>query len=336
MPTWSASVRSPDNAMRRAFITGITGQTGSYLSEHLVEAGWEVHGLVRNPDLLEAEYQRDHPLVTLHHGDLYAESSLVDVLEGVRPDVIFNLGGLSSVGASWANPDQVAIINGVRVGSVLDHALQRTKEGDPVTVVQASSAEIFGDSAEVPQNESTPIRPVNPYGAAKALGHHLVGVYRRAGVAATSAILYNHESPRRPPHFVTRKITLGAARVSLGLDQFITLGNLDVERDWGWAPDYARALALAADGQAGDYVVATGIVHTVRDFVRMAFEAAGVADWESRVKQDPAFMRAQDASVQQGDATRAREVLGWQPTVALDEIVRRMVENDIAQLRAGL
>ncbi len=255
------------------------------------------------------------------------------IVGDVAPDAIFNLGGLTSVGLSWEQPDLTARITGLAVATLLDAAMTLQRDtGRVVAFVQASSAEMFGDAKDVPQTESTPIAPVNPYGAAKAYAHHLVGVYRGAGLAATSCILYNHESPRRPPQFVTRKITAGVARIAAGLDDSLTLGNLDAVRDWGWAPDYAAALALAADGEPADYVIATGVAHTVRDFVAAAFAAVGIDDWTRHVRQDPAFMRPQDAPRLVGDASLARRVLGWRPTVGFDAIVRAMVEADIELL----
>ncbi len=319
--------------MNTALITGITGQTGSYLCELLVGLGWEVHGLVRDADDLEPLFRERCPQAILHTGDLASEESIRSTIFAVRPDSIFNLGGLSSVGDSWSTPELTGLINGLRVGTLLQAALELSEEaGRSVSVAQASSAEIFGCAEQIPQNEATPINPVNPYGAAKAYAHHLVGVYRAKGLAASSCILYNHESPRRPESFVTRKITMGVAKIALGIEKRLVLGNLDVQRDWGWAPDYARAIALAA-ATPGDYVIATGKAHTVRDFVRTAFAAAGLADWQPYVEQDPAFMRAQDAPTQLGDASRAEQVLGWRPSVDFDEVVRRMVEHDLSMLR---
>jgi GDPmannose 4,6-dehydratase len=255
------------------------------------------------------------------------------VVETVQPDAIFNLGGISSVAQSWEQPEATARITGGGAASLLGLAWKLQQDaGRPVSFVQASSAEMFGNSIDRPQTEQSRIQPLNPYGAAKAWAHHLVGVYREVGLNASSCILYNHESPRRPEAFVTRKITTGVARIARGLDTHIALGNLDAERDWGWAPDYARALILAA-GKPGDYIVATGVAHTVRDFVAAAFSAAGIDDWQPYVTVDPRFVRPTDAQALVGDPTRAKAVLGWQPTVEFADIVRAMVEADLARFR---
>ncbi len=319
--------------MRTALITGITGQTGSYLCEQLVASGWAVHGMVRDADDLEQSLHERSPAAVLHSGDLADDARLSGLVEKIAPDAIFNLGGLTSVAQSWEQPQLTARVTGLAVATLLDAAERLQRDAaKPVAFVQASSAELFGNAADVPQTESTRIAPLNPYGAAKAYAHHLVGVYRANGLHATSCILYNHESPRRPEQFVTRKITSGVARIAAGLDDTLTLGNLDARRDWGWAPDYAGALALAVDGEAGDYIIATGIVHTVRDFVAAAFAAAGIDDWERFVRQDPRFMRPQDAPALVGDATRARDILGWTPSVAFEQIVAAMVESDREKL----
>ncbi len=319
--------------MRTALITGISGQTGSYLADQLLEDGWVVHGLVRESDRRPASSVEPSPV--LHDGDLADAARLDELVDSLAPDVVFNLGGLTSVAASWHSPIETEAVTARPVAVLLD-ACRRSAErtGRRVAFVQASSAEMFGQAEEVPQRESTPIRPLNPYGAAKAYGHHLVGVYRAAGVDASSCILFNHESPRRPETFVTRKITAGVARIHLGLESRLRLGNLDAVRDWGWAPDYARALALAA-GHPGDYVIATGVAHSVAEFVAMAFAAVGITDWRSHVEQDPAFMRPADAAIQTGDASRAREVLGWSPTMDLESIVSAMVAHDVALLGAS-
>lgn len=322
--------------MRRVFLTGITGQTGSYLAEQLIADGWQVHGLVRPADGGRDALSRYAPAAQLHEGDLADAGRLQHLVEKVAPSVIFNLGGISSVARSWEDPLGTAAVTAMPVGILLDAALAlQERSGNPVTFVQASSAEIFGLAEESPQDEATPVRPSNPYGAAKAYGHHLVGVYRARGLAGASCILYNHESPRRPVQFVTRKITRAVARISLGLQDRLSLGNLDARRDWGWAPDVARALAAAAS-TPDDYVIATGVAHSVRDFVAAAFQAAGISDWEPLVDVDAALIRHGDAALQVGDAGKARRVLGWRPSVSFDDMVRAMVETDLAEAADGL
>lgn len=315
-----------------ALITGVTGQDGTYLSQSLLQRGYQVHGLVRHEDFVPLAPGADATAgVTAHAGDLRDSAGLRRLVLEVRPDHIYNLAGQTSVAASWDDPLDTLETSGYPVGVLLEAAWElQEQRGEPVRVVQASSAEIFGNAAQSPQNEGTPIAPVSPYGVAKALGHFLVGTYRQRGLHASSVILYNHESPLRPATFVTRKITQGAARIAQGLESTLALGNLDVQRDWGWAPDYVEAMRLAAEQPAaGDYVIGTGASHSVRDFVEAAFRASGITDWEQHVEIDPAFVRPADPALQLADSSKAREVLGWAPTVDFDELVRRMVEADL-------
>ena len=314
----------------RALVTGATGQDGSYLVEQLLAEGVEVHALVRG----EEPDGRPRPNlpggVHAHIADLIDGDRLEAVIGEVEPAEVYNLGGLSSVALSWQEPALTAQVSGVAVARLLKaaHDLQE-RTGRPVRVVQASSAEVYGHAVQIPQDEDTPVRPLTPYGAAKAYGHMLVAVYRARGLHASSCILYNHESPRRPETFVTRKVTAAAARIAAGLQDELAMGNLDARRDWGWAPDYVAAMVLAARADEGrDYVVATGVGHSVRDFVAAAFTAAGMRDWERYVTLDPRFARPSDAPEQLGDASRARELLGWAPTVPFEEIVARMVRHD--------
>lgn len=313
----------------RALVTGATGQDGSYLVEQLLHEGAEVHALVRETDSapLPAAVQR-------HRGDLTDEASLRAVVDAVAPTELYNLGGLSSVALSWQEPALTAQVSGVAVGHLLTAALDlQNRAGRPIRFVQASSAEIFADTEQVPQDETTPVRPLTPYGAAKAYAHHLVAVYRARGLHASSCILYNHESPRRPETFVTRKITAGVARIVQGHQTELAMGNLDVRRDWGWAPDYVGAMVLAMRAeQPSDYVIATGVAHSVREFVAAAFRAAGVDEWEHLVTLDPRFARPSDAPELVGDPRLARDVLGWTPTVTFDEVVARMVAHDLELL----
>ncbi|MDO7881141.1 GDP-mannose 4,6-dehydratase [Salinibacterium soli] len=311
--------------MSRVLITGITGQDGSYLAEQLVAEGHEVHGTALRSDDAVAGAE-------VHVVDL-AQPGIGDLVRSVEPDEVYNLAAVSSVFQSWQQPALTAAVNGVAAAEMLAACRDLTEAGHPVRFVQASSAEIFGVPSEIPQTESTAIRPTSPYGAAKAYAHSLVNVYRGAGVWAASCILYNHESPRRPEQFVTRKITASAARIARGLQERLELGSLSARRDWGWAPDYADALRLAlrAD-EPDDYVIATGVSHSVEDFVAAAFSRVGIDDWRSVVTTSEGLLRPGDAPQQVGDATHARDVLGWSPTLGFSEIVDAMVDADLAAL----
>lgn len=310
--------------MTRAFITGIGGQDGSYLAERLVAEGVEVHALVLHADGQPAFCP---PEVTLHVGDIADVESTRRLLLDLSPDEVYNLAAISSVAQSWDEPDLTARVNGLAAVALMESARQA---GDRVRFVQASSAEIFGEAASSPQSEDTPVRPVNPYGAAKAYAHLAAGVARARGQHVSSIVLYNHESPRRPERFVTRKITATVAAIARGQADHLALGNLDARRDWGWAPDYVDALRRAAlSDEPGDFVVATGQAHSVRDFVAAAFSAAGITDWEPLVRVDERFVRPADPTELVGDSSRAREVLGWTPTVDFSEVVARMVRADL-------
>ncbi|QSR32829.1 GDP-mannose 4,6 dehydratase [Nocardioides sp. S5] len=307
----------------RALITGIGGQDGTYLAERLVGEGMEVHALVLSADGPPAHCPDD---VVLHTGDLGDLVATRELVRDVAPTEVYNLAAISSVAQSWDEPDLTAHVNGQAAVALMESA---RLVGD-VRLVQASSAEIFGEPAESPQTESTPVAPLNPYGAAKAFAHLSARVFRQRGLHVSSAILYNHESPRRHERFVTRKITSTVAAIARGDADELVLGNLDARRDWGWAPDYVDAMVRAARAdEPSDYVVATGRAHSVREFVAAAFAAAGVAEWEHLVRQDQAFFRPADPTELVGDASKAREVLGWAPTVGFEEIVARMVAADL-------
>lgn len=312
---------------RKAFITGISGQDGFYLAQHLLSAGWQVHGMSRSEDVSDELSAQ----VVLHIGDLTDSARLYALVEEVKPDTIFNLGGTSSVAASWQAPYQTSISTGAASIALLEAAwLLQEQNGHEIRFVQASSAEIFGSASQVPQNERTPVSPITPYGSAKAFAHHAVATYRARGLFASSAILYNHESYRRPATFVTRRITLGVAAIALGIRDRLSLGNLNAVRDFGWAPDYVQALALMATAdQADDFVVATGISHTVREFAANAFAAAGIADGLEHVDIDDRFTRAVDAPEMRGDPSKISETLGWSATTNFQGIVQRMVEHDM-------
>jgi GDPmannose 4,6-dehydratase len=314
----------------RALVTGITGQDGGYLAERLLSESYEVHGLVHDGDAAVADLLARCPSVTLHSGDLQSGPSLAAAVAAADPDEIYNLAGISSVAFSWEQPVLTADITALGAARLLDEArLLQERRGRPVRFVQASSAEIFGNVGGV-QDESTPLAPTSPYGAAKAYAHQLCGLYRSVGVFAVSMVLFNHESPRRPPTFVTRKITQTVALIAQGKASALVLGNLDARRDWGWAPDYVDAMVRAARAStADDYVVATGEAHSVRDFALAAFARVGITDGADRIRVDSALVRPGDPPVLVGDATRARTVLGWAPTVTFEELVGRMVDADL-------
>lgn len=317
-----------------ALITGISGQDGSYLAESLATQGYDVHGIIRSRSREDAGDGVLSGDVVLHEADITDTAHLASIIAEVAPTEIYSLAALSSVWQSWADPVRTAQINSLPVAQILESAWQlQEKSGSPVRVVQASSAELFGNALESPQNEETAIRPTSPYGAAKAYSHYMVGLYRQRGLFASSCILYNHESPRRPETFVTRKITAAAARISRGLQDGLELGTLDTRRDWGWAPDYARALELAVHAEtADDFVIATGETHSIADFAALAFSRVGIDDWQKHVSVSDAFARPLDSAEQLGDAHRARTVLGWAPTKSFEDIVAAMVDNDLALL----
>lgn len=315
--------------MNRAFVTGISGQDGSYLAERLLADGVEVHALHHH---VEAAPAYCPPEVVLHSGDLTDAAAIRRLVLDLAPDEVYNLAAISSVAQSWEEPALVASVNGTAAVALMESALAaQERAGRPVRLVQASSAEIFGQPATSPQDEGTPVAPTNPYGEAKAEAHRAAAAYRDRGLHAVSAILYNHESPRRPERFVSRKITSTVAAIARGHADRLVLGSLDVRRDWGWAPDYVDALVRAARTEvAQDFVIATGVSHSVREFVAAAFRCAGLGDWESQVGTDPALVRPVDATELRGDPTRAERVLGWRPRVDFEELVRRMVAADLA------
>lgn len=317
-----------------AFVTGATGQDGSYLCERLLAEGVEVHALSHQASSPGTPVGAWQSQVHWHEGDLGQPATLQDLLLEVSPNEVYNLGGISSVAYSWDEPIETAQVTGLGAASLFDAAWRlQESTGSAVRVVQASSAEIFGSPDVSPQDEDTPVRPVSPYGAAKAFAHHLAGTYRARGLGVSALILYNHESPRRPSSFVTRKITRGAAAISLGHQSELALGNLDSVRDWGWAPDFVDAMVRANRVPvADDYVIATGQAHSVRDFVIAAFDAVGIDDWESRVRIDPAFFRPSDPATLVGDASKARSALGWRTTMSFEAMIAAMVDQDLEDL----
>lgn len=324
--------------MTRALLTGVTGQDGYYLARLLLSEGVEVHGVAREGDVALADLTAELPDVTIHLGDLSDQESVDRAVRDSRPDEVYNLAGLSSVAQSWSEPALTADVTGAGAVRVMQAVLSYAdRTGREIRLLQASSAEIFGEPGTSPQDERTPLRPLSPYGAAKAFGHTMAGVLRSRGLHASTVILYNHESPRRPDTFVSRKITKAAAAIAAGSTQPLVLGNVDAARDWGYAADYVRAMRLAVGhDEPGDYVVATGVAHTVRDLVRVAFDAAGIPDWERHVRTDPALVRPQEAVQLVGDAGRARAVLGWQPATTFEELIALMVAHDVTELAGGV
>ena len=317
--------------MKRALITGITGQDGSYLAELLLEKGYDVRGLVRRSSTERFErIEHLRSRLTLNQGDLLDQRSLVDALRASRPDEIYNLAAMSYVAVSWVQPTLTAEFSGVGVTRILEAVREACPQA---RFYQASSSEMFGKVREVPQTELTPFYPRSPYGVAKAYGHFITVNYRESyDLHATSGILFNHESPRRGLEFVTRKITWHAAAIKLGLATELRLGNLDAERDWGFAKDYVEAMWLMLQrDEPADYVIATGIAHSVRDVVEVAFDQAGIAV-EDRVVLDPAFVRPAEVERLIGDHSKATEQLGWTPTTDFETMIRLMVDADIALL----
>ncbi|WP_426592764.1 GDP-mannose 4,6-dehydratase [Cellulomonas sp. McL0617] len=321
--------------MTTAFVTGISGQDGTILAAALAADGIEVHGLVRSADE-EAQQRTVLPAgVVLHLGELTDRARVGELVDSVRPDEIYNLAGISSVAYSWEHPTVTGEVSGLAAVGVFEAAWSlQERTGRAVRVLQASSAEIFGRPDRTPQDEGTTVRPISPYGAAKAYAHQMAGIFRGRGLHVATTILYNHESPLRPTTFVTRKITAAAARIAHEGGGTLSLGSTAVRRDWGWAPDYVDAMTRALrHTTADDFVVATGVTHTVAEFVETAMRHAGVADWEAHVETDEGLVRPADAAEQIGDATKAHEVLGWRPTVTFDELVGRMVDHDLAIVR---
>lgn len=312
-------------------ITGVTGQDGYYLADLLLKQGLQVHGTVR----AGTQPADVAPGIVTHETHLTDRESVAALVDTVEPDLVFHLAGVTSVAASWADPVHATEVNSLSTAAVLDACL-RTQErsGKAITVVNASSSEIFAGASETPLSETTPVCPLSPYGASKALGHSLCQVYRSRGLQASNAILFNHESPRRPPTFVTRKITAAVAAIAVGKQDRLTLGDVSVQRDWGWAPDYVEAMyQIAEHGKGDDFVVATGVAHSISDFVAAAFSAAGIEEWQDFVASDQSFIRPADRPAVVGDSTKARDVLGWKPSKAFQEIVVAMVESDLQRER---
>jgi GDPmannose 4,6-dehydratase len=318
---------------RRALITGITGQDGSYLAEFLLEQGYDVIGMVRRTSTVNFErIKHVQDSITLVSGDLLDEVSMAAILHEHHPHEVYNLAAQSFVQTSWGQPVFTGEVTALGVTRVLD-AIRMV---DPtIRFYQASSSEMFGKVREVPQTEQTPFYPRSPYGVAKVYGHWITVNYRESyNLHASSGILFNHESPRRGLEFVTRKISDGAARIKLGLAHELRLGNMEAQRDWGYAPDYVRAMWLMLQQDTpGDFVVATGQTHSVREFAELAFRHVGL-DYRDYIIQDERFMRPAEVELLVGNPQKARDVLGWQPEVSFEQLVQRMVESDLESLKA--
>ena len=317
---------------KRAIISGITGQDGSYLAEFLLDQGYEVVGIVRRSsasNLWRIQHLVDR--LQLRPADLLDQLSLIRVIDEVRPDEFYNLAAMSFVPASWEQPMLTGEFNAQGVTRVLD-AIRQVDSS--IRFYQASSSEMFGKVLEVPQTETTPFYPRSPYGVSKVFGHYITVNYRESyDLFACSGILFNHESPRRGLEFVTRKVSDGVARIKLGQTDHLKLGNLEACRDWGFAGDYVQAMWLMLQqDQPSDYVVATGVSHSVKDLVAIAFEHVGL-DWQSHVKTDPSLLRPAEVDRLVGDASRAREILDWKPSLDLATLIRMMVDADLERVK---
>jgi GDPmannose 4,6-dehydratase len=324
--------------MARALITGVTGQDGYYLSKLLLSKGYEVFGLVRGQNNPKIEFLREElPEVRILTGDLLDISSLLRALNASQPDEFYNLGAISFVAYSWENASLTSDVTGKGVLNALEAV--RLHAGNDISKVkfyQASSSEMFGKVQQVPQSESTLLWPRSPYGVAKVFGHYMTINYRESyGMHASSGILFNHESPMRGPEFVTRKISMAVARIALGRQKTLTLGNLDAKRDWGFAGDYVDAMwRMLQQPEGDDYVVSTGTTQSVRDYLDAAFTHVGIDDWEKLVLQDPAFYRPAEVDLLVGDPSKARDKLGWEAKVSFPELVAMMVDADLEREKA--
>jgi GDPmannose 4,6-dehydratase len=323
----------PAQESRSALITGITGQDGMYLAEFLLSKGYEVHGLLRGQNNPKASLlTQELPKVNVIAGDLLDMSSLMRAMAIAAPDEVYNLGAVSFVAYSWQNARLTTDVTGGGVLNMLEAVrFYQDLSGKAVRFYQASSSEMFGNAQEMPQRESTLLWPRSPYGVAKVYGHYMTINYRESyGLHASSGILFNHESPRRGVEFVTRKLSRAVARISLGLQDTVLLGNLDSKRDWGFAGDYVEAMYLMLQQpEADDYVIATGETHSITDLLDIAFGVVGIDDWTPYVRIDSALMRPAEVDVLVGDASKARSALGWKPTMSFRELIEMMVRSDL-------
>jgi GDPmannose 4,6-dehydratase len=319
--------------MRKAFITGITGQDGRHLAEFLHGKGYKVYGMMKGQNNPRAEMLRDEfPFVEIVPGDLTDLTSLVTALEYVQPDEFYNLGAISFVAMSFNQAELTANVTGLGVLRALEAVrMVGGAQNNPIRFYQASSSEMFGKVREVPQTELTPFHPRSPYGVAKVFGHNITMNYRESyGLYACSGILFNHEGPRRGLEFVTRKITNTAARIKLGVEKELVLGNTDAKRDWGYAGDYVKAMWLMLQqDEPDDYVIATGETHSIEEFLTLAFDKVGLGDWKPYVRHDAKFLRPAEVDLLIGDPAKAKAKLGWQPEVNFEQLVAMMVEHDL-------
>jgi GDPmannose 4,6-dehydratase len=327
MPSFKGTIM-----IRKALITGVTGQDGSYLAEFLLQKGYEVHGMVRRASTENFErIDRLHDRIQLHQADLLDQLSIVTIIQEIRPQEVYNFAAQSFVPTSWSQP----LLTGEFTALGVTRVLEAVRLVDPsIRFYQASSSEMFGNVRQEPQNEETPFWPRSPYGVAKVYGHWITVNYRESyGIFACSGILFNHESPLRGKEFVSRKVTDAAARIKLGLKEKLVMGNLDAMRDWGFAGDYVQAAWLMLQQEKpDDYVVATGVKHSVREMVELAFSHAGL-DWRKYVVSDPKLFRPAEVNTLCGDAGKARRVLGWTPKVSFTELIRMMVDADLERVR---
>ena len=322
--------------MKRALITGVNGMDGSHLADLLLEKGYEVFGMERrtsSPNRTNTGHLEGK--ITFVNGDLTDQNSLLRCLKESNPDEVYNLGAMSFVGESWNTPENTGDVNGLGVLRMLEAIKEHNKS---IRFYQASTSEMFGRMVENPAKESTSFYPRSPYGVAKLYGHWITKNYRESyDMFATSGILFNHESERRGIEFVTRKITDGVARIYLGLQDKIMLGNLDAKRDWGYAPDYCEAMWLMLQqDKPEDYVIATGETYSIKDFLRISFGEVGIGDWEKHVGQDPRFMRPAEVDVLRGDSSKALKDLGWKPKTSFEQLARHMVASDVKRLEKNV
>ena len=319
--------------MRKAFITGITGQDGRHLADLLHSKGYKVYGMMKGQNNPRAEMLRDEfPFIEIVPGDLTDLTSLVTALEYVQPDEFYNLGAISFVAMSFNQAELTANVTGLGVLRALEAVrMVGGAQNNPIRFYQASSSEMFGKVREVPQTALTPFHPRSPYGVAKVFGHNITMNYRESyGLYACSGILFNHEGPRRGLEFVTRKITNTAARIKLGVEKELVLGNTDAKRDWGYAGDYVKAMWLMLQqDEPDDYVIATGETHSIEEFLTLAFDKVGLGDWKPYVRHDAKFLRPAEVDLLIGDPAKAKAKLGWQPEVNFEQLVAMMVEHDL-------